>query len=59
MTADLATVLLHYRLAALKAQRARAARWDRLASLDALITTCPVCDMRVIEAHDHAHRRTA
>lgn len=56
---DVATVLLHYRLAALKAERERAARWERLARLDAAITICPVCDQRVIRPHRHAMEMSA
>ena len=52
-------LLLHYRLAALKAERERAQRWDRLARLDAAITICPVCDMRVIRPHRHAMEASA
>lgn len=56
---DVATVLLHYRLAALKAEREHAQRWDRLARADAAITICPVCDERVIEKHRHAMEASA
>ncbi len=59
MTTDVATVLLHYRLVALRAEREHAARWDRLARLDAKITICPVCDMRVIRPHRHAMEASA
>ncbi|MDA8440099.1 MAG: hypothetical protein M0Z51_14745 [Propionibacterium sp.] len=59
MTTDLATVLLHYRLAAIKAEREHAKTWDRLARLDAAITICPVCDMRVIRPHRHAMEASA
>ena len=59
MTTDVATVLLHYRLVALRAEREHAARWDRLARLDAAITICPVCDMRVIRPHQHAMEASA
>ena len=52
-------LLLHYRLAALKAERARTQRWDRLERLDAAITICPVCDMRVIRPHQHAREMSA
>ena len=56
---DVATVLLHYRLAALKAEREHTQRWDRLARLDAAITICPVCDQRVIRPHRHAMEASA
>ena len=56
---DIATVLLHYRLAAIKAERERAKTWDRLARLDAAITICPVCDERVIRPHRHAMEASA
>lgn len=56
---DVATVLLHYRLAAIRAEREHAQRWDRLAALDAAITICPVCDMRVIRPHRHAREMSA
>ena len=59
MTTDVAAVLLHYRLAALKAEREHAQRWERLARLDAAITICPVCDMRVIRPHPHAMEASA
>ncbi len=52
-------LLLHYRLAVVRAQHDRAARWDRLARLDAAITICPVCDMRVIRPHRHAMEASA
>lgn len=59
MSTDVATILLRYRLAELKAEREHQRHWDRLARLDAAITICPVCDQRVIRPHQHAMEASA